>query len=401
MSSLVSRVKSELLDPIAIYRFLDATTKSLTIDSQLGGITGLYNLGESLRGIPSSKIAFFTIPNFPRGEVVPGDTANVLWTQPEDSRDLRLVPRRRAREQHAVRARPRRRRRRRGPGHGRPAPGQPVKHPDRDAVAARRQPSDPGRTAGQSIASAHIAIQARTANQSDLRWRDDDRPPARAATVNRVKGVGGSRPSARRCAPRSRCRCSPCRLHGSAPRRAPRHAAPRRTAKHVVIVGISGLTWNIVTQSATGELWRLAAARLGRLAGRLRAGTARLPGRRLADAELRRPRPGPAPVHVAAHGDPVAPGATVPAMPQIVRDNQQFHESPDWGLLGTLASCATAVGPGRGPRAGLPGRRGRLLRAVGRGPVPVGAGPLSADRHRLGTGRGIRNGAVSPPSTAS
>src|SRR5882757_3656195 len=85
MSSLVSRVKSELLNPIAIYRFLDATTKSLTIDSQLGGITGLYNLGESLRGIPSSKIAFFTIPNFPRGDVVPGDTANILWTQPEDN----------------------------------------------------------------------------------------------------------------------------------------------------------------------------------------------------------------------------------------------------------------------------------------------------------------------------
>ena len=86
MSSLVSRVKSELLDPIAIYRFLDAATKSVTIDSQLGGIKGLYDLGESLRAIPSSKIAFFTIPNFPRGEVVPGDTANVLWTQPEDSR---------------------------------------------------------------------------------------------------------------------------------------------------------------------------------------------------------------------------------------------------------------------------------------------------------------------------
>ena len=80
MSSLVSRVKSELLNPIAIYNFLDATTKSLTIDSQLGGITGLYNLGQSLRSIPSSKIAFFTIPNVPRG-----DNANILWQQPEDS----------------------------------------------------------------------------------------------------------------------------------------------------------------------------------------------------------------------------------------------------------------------------------------------------------------------------
>lgn len=85
MSSLVSRVKSELLDPLAIYKFLDATTRALTIDSQLGGITGLYNLGQSLRSIPSAKIAFFTVPNYPRGEVVPSDTANVLWTQPEDN----------------------------------------------------------------------------------------------------------------------------------------------------------------------------------------------------------------------------------------------------------------------------------------------------------------------------
>jgi LCP family protein required for cell wall assembly len=86
MSSLVSRVRSELYDPLAIYRFFDAFTKSLTIDSQLGGITGLYDLGQSLRSIPSSKIAFFTLPNFPRSEVVPSDTANVLWTQPEDSK---------------------------------------------------------------------------------------------------------------------------------------------------------------------------------------------------------------------------------------------------------------------------------------------------------------------------
>jgi LCP family protein required for cell wall assembly len=85
MSSLITRVKGELLNPLAIYRFLDAATKSLTIDSQLGGITGLYDLGQSLRSIPSSKIAFFTLPNFPRGEVVPGDDANVLWTQPEDN----------------------------------------------------------------------------------------------------------------------------------------------------------------------------------------------------------------------------------------------------------------------------------------------------------------------------
>jgi LCP family protein required for cell wall assembly len=85
MSSLVSRVKSELLNPLAIYRFLDAATRSLTIDSQLGGIHGLYDLGQSLRALPQDKIAFFTLPTFPRGDVVPGDTANLLWTQPEDN----------------------------------------------------------------------------------------------------------------------------------------------------------------------------------------------------------------------------------------------------------------------------------------------------------------------------
>src|ERR1700752_1036139 len=52
MSSLISRVKSELLDPIAIYKFLDAATKSPTTDSQLGGVPALYDLGESLRSIP-------------------------------------------------------------------------------------------------------------------------------------------------------------------------------------------------------------------------------------------------------------------------------------------------------------------------------------------------------------
>ena len=85
MSSLIQRARSKLLDPLAIYRFLDAATKSLTIDSQLGGIHGLYYLGRSLGNLPESKVTFFTLPTFPRSEVDPSDTANVLWTQPLDS----------------------------------------------------------------------------------------------------------------------------------------------------------------------------------------------------------------------------------------------------------------------------------------------------------------------------
>ena len=85
MSSLVGRVKGELLDPLAIYRFLDAATRSLTVDSKLGGLSGLYDLGSSLRNLPSTKIAFFTLPTVPRSTVVPGDTANLVWNQPQDN----------------------------------------------------------------------------------------------------------------------------------------------------------------------------------------------------------------------------------------------------------------------------------------------------------------------------
>ena len=85
MSSLVSQVKSKELNPLALYRFLDAATRSLTIDSQLGGIRGLYNLATSLKNLPPGKVTFFTLPTYPRSYVDPADTANLLWTQPQDS----------------------------------------------------------------------------------------------------------------------------------------------------------------------------------------------------------------------------------------------------------------------------------------------------------------------------
>jgi LCP family protein required for cell wall assembly len=84
MSALVSKAKGDFLDPLAIYQFLAAATQSLTIDSQLGGITGLYELEQSLHGIPPGKLTFFALPSYPRREVVPTDTTDLLWTQPQD-----------------------------------------------------------------------------------------------------------------------------------------------------------------------------------------------------------------------------------------------------------------------------------------------------------------------------
>jgi LCP family protein required for cell wall assembly len=85
MSALVSRVKSELLNPIAIYNFLNAATKSVTVDTGLGGIGGLYTLASGLKDMQRSQVTFFTVPTYPRALVDSTDNANVMWTQPEAS----------------------------------------------------------------------------------------------------------------------------------------------------------------------------------------------------------------------------------------------------------------------------------------------------------------------------
>ena len=161
--------------------------------------------------------------------------------------------------------------------------------------------------------------------------------------------------------------------------------------RHVVIVGISGLTWNIVTQAATPNLLRLASAgSVGSLVDYAQEPLACSADGWLTLNSAARAQ-GPRPCTSLPTVTPAGGGAKIPAMPQIIQDNRQFHESPDWGLLGTLASCTTAVGPGAALALRLPADTA-LLRAVCSGPVPVGAGPLPADRCRPRTDSGIRTG---------
>ena len=116
--------------------------------------------------------------------------------------------------------------------------------------------------------------------------------------------------------------------------------------RHVVIIGISGLRWNQVTAAGTPELWRLAD---GGSVGSL-VDYAQQPLSCPADgwltlnaaARAEGPRPCPSLPEVVGAGA----GASVPAMGQIIAANRGYHEAPDWGLLGSLTSCATAVGPG-------------------------------------------------------
>jgi hypothetical protein len=126
---------------------------------------------------------------------------------------------------------------------------------------------------------------------------------------------------------------------------AARPAPPR----HVVIVGLSGLRWSDLSPTATPTLWRLAGqGSVGSLVD-------------FAVLPLTCPADGWLTLNSAAraqtdHSDadcrgfpavrPAGAGATVPALPGLIGYNRRFRNDPDWGLLGRVPGCATAVGPG-------------------------------------------------------
>jgi hypothetical protein len=130
-------------------------------------------------------------------------------------------------------------------------------------------------------------------------------------------------------------------------------------ARHVVIVGLSGLRWSDVSRTATPTLWRLAGQ--GSVANLV--DYAVLPLTCPADgwltlnsgarAQSRHTDAGCAFPAVRVTG----PGATVPALPALTRYNQRFHNDPHWGMLGRAAACATAVGPGAALALAEPGGR--------------------------------------------
>ena len=116
--------------------------------------------------------------------------------------------------------------------------------------------------------------------------------------------------------------------------------------RHVVVVGISGLRWSEVTPTTAPVLWRLAQeGSIGDLVDYAEQAAAcpadgwlTLNGGARAAA--------PVPCGTLPEVVPDGAGARIPQMPEIIADNARFHETPDWGLLGSVAGCATAVGPG-------------------------------------------------------
>ena len=64
-----------LANPIKIVRFLEAATKSLTLDEEIGSLKKIGELAYEFRDIGLSKIQFLTIPN----QVDPADPNHLVW----------------------------------------------------------------------------------------------------------------------------------------------------------------------------------------------------------------------------------------------------------------------------------------------------------------------------------
>ncbi|MFC9233905.1 LCP family protein [Streptomyces decoyicus] len=64
LGALVKKVQSNgvLLNPTRLYPVLDAATSSLTTDSALASLKGLYELVRSTRSIPTGQVQFMTVP---------------------------------------------------------------------------------------------------------------------------------------------------------------------------------------------------------------------------------------------------------------------------------------------------------------------------------------------------
>ncbi|MFE7273382.1 LCP family protein [Streptomyces sp. NPDC057623] len=83
MDALAEKAQAKLTNPKALYGFLKSATKSLTTDPDLAGIKPLTGLASELKGIPSDRLTFLTVPNYPREADVAADKANVAWQYPQ------------------------------------------------------------------------------------------------------------------------------------------------------------------------------------------------------------------------------------------------------------------------------------------------------------------------------
>jgi LCP family protein required for cell wall assembly len=99
LGALFKKVQSNgvLLNPTRLYPVLDAATKSITTDPGLASLTDLYDLTRSMRGVPTDKVQFLTVPRQPysadpnRDELVKS-AADTLFKQLRDDEPVSVGP---------------------------------------------------------------------------------------------------------------------------------------------------------------------------------------------------------------------------------------------------------------------------------------------------------------------
>lgn len=81
LSSLIQKVTSSgvLFNPVDLYQFLDAATRAVTTDSDLGSIKSLASVAVRVRAVGLDRIDFTTVP----WEAYPPNPNRVQWQQPE------------------------------------------------------------------------------------------------------------------------------------------------------------------------------------------------------------------------------------------------------------------------------------------------------------------------------
>ncbi|MFJ9945802.1 LCP family protein [Streptomyces erythrochromogenes] len=99
LGSLVKKVQSNgvLLNPARLYPLLDAATSSLTTDPGLASLRNMYELVRGVRGIPTHRVTFLTVPRRPyapnpnRDELVEPD-AERLFRQLREDEPVTVTP---------------------------------------------------------------------------------------------------------------------------------------------------------------------------------------------------------------------------------------------------------------------------------------------------------------------
>ncbi|MEU6706351.1 LCP family protein [Streptomyces wuyuanensis] len=99
LGALFNKVQSNgvLLNPARLYPVLDAATSSLTTDPGLDSLKDLFDLARSLRGVPTERVQFLTVPRRsypydPNRDVLAQPAASRLFERLRKDAPVRVVP---------------------------------------------------------------------------------------------------------------------------------------------------------------------------------------------------------------------------------------------------------------------------------------------------------------------